>query len=97
MSLTEALTSLAQSGLNNSALATAPDIEAAANEAIELIGKKEIDDTTALDIAFYRLKLRLKIVIDEADAYLYESALKRLAAAPYKSDGAGGVILYEVA
>ncbi|MDR2152769.1 MAG: hypothetical protein LBO72_08110 [Helicobacteraceae bacterium] len=93
--LAEALKSLASSGLNNPSLAADADIDAAANEAIELIGDKVVDETTALDIAFYRLKIRLKIDVDESDMYLYQSALKRLADAPFKTDeGAGGNIMY---
>jgi hypothetical protein len=92
MTLAEALASLALSGLNNPSLAKEADIVAAANEAIELIGDKSLDETTTLDIAFYRLKIRLKIEVSEADIYLYQSALKRLANAPYIN--AGGSLSY---
>jgi hypothetical protein len=95
MTLVARLASLAESGLLNPSIATEDDINAACEEAIRLIGSKSVNETTELDLAFYRLKNRLKIEIGEDVAFLYREALSAVKNAPYSDASSGSNILYK--
>ena len=50
--------------------------ETAAGEALELVQNKEIPDAMMVDLALFRLKLWLKVEIDEHDKKLADAAIK---------------------
>ncbi|PLY04886.1 MAG: hypothetical protein C0625_15350 [Arcobacter sp.] len=77
MELIERLESRAKAGLSNPAEVTPELLEAALNEAVEIVGKKDVGDTVKLDIANFRLMLMIKKNgVDDEDLDLYKEALK---------------------
>lgn len=76
MELKTRLETRAKAGLSNPAEVTSEVLDLALKEALEIVGRKQVNDTTKLDIAFFRLMLMIKKNgIDEDDMDLYKAAL----------------------
>jgi hypothetical protein len=82
MDLQAALREKADVSLANPAAVTDGDIEAALREANDLCGARKVIDTARLDIAYFRLQLRLKCDITELDNELYKQALQIAKSSP---------------
>jgi hypothetical protein len=85
MELQAALRERANVSLANPAVVKDADIEAASREANDLCGSRLPNQTLWLDIAYYRLQLRLKCDITELDDSLYKRAIAALKDAPIDS------------
>ncbi len=77
MELIQRLEARAKAGLSNPAEVTPELLGAALIEAAEIVGSKQVSDTTKLDIAFFRLMMMVKKNgVDDEDLELYKAALK---------------------
>jgi hypothetical protein len=74
--------------LANASKVTGADIEAAVREAGDLCAGRGVSDTVGLDIAYYRLQIRLKCDISELDNEMYQAALKIVRASPLEAPNA---------
>ncbi len=70
------LESRAKTALFNTKEITPEVIEGAIFEALDLVNEKPIGDTLLLDLAYVRLKLRLKIDIEQLEEKLAMMAIK---------------------
>jgi hypothetical protein len=77
----------ADRSLANPAKVTDGDIAAAVAESNDLCGGRKVIDAARLDIAYFRLKLRLKSEIDETDETLYKRALEIVRSSPIEGAG----------
>jgi hypothetical protein len=89
-SLLDRLKTFASSALLDASIASESDYTAAVAQAKEMIGSREVSDVTALDIAVFRFKLRLKVMMSEEDLLLYQNAIKAVNNAPIKGDDSKG-------
>lgn len=77
MELIQRLDTKAKAGVSNPSEITPELLELALKEADEIIEKKIVNDTTKLDIAFFRLMLMIKKNgVDSEELDLYKAALK---------------------
>ncbi|RBQ28409.1 hypothetical protein [Aliarcobacter vitoriensis] len=77
MELKQRLEVRAKAGVSNPAEVTNDALDLALKEAFEIVGKKQVSDTTKLDIAFFRLMIMIKKSgASEDDMELYKAALQ---------------------
>ena len=70
------LKTFALQGLDNKLTVTNEVLASALADAKSIVGNKQINDASFLDIAFYRLVFRLKADISDDLAFSYKEALK---------------------
>ena len=85
MALADSLLNRARRSLQNPSVVTDEDCEIAAHESSDICAGRVVNETTRLDIAMYRLKLRLKVAISEEDEANYDRALAVLRQSAYES------------
>ncbi|WP_260951403.1 hypothetical protein [Campylobacter sp. RM16187] len=85
----EKLIQRARVSLKNPNEVTDDVCECAVNDALEACKDRNVPYFAAEDFAYIRLKIYLKIELDETDVMLYETAQKAIKNAPFlSSDGA---------
>ena len=75
----------ASGGLSNTSVISDELLEKSINDVKDIIENREVSLTTFIDLAYFRLKLRLKIKTNSDDELVYKEALYNFKKSPNKA------------